>query len=197
MAKERGIDISTWQGNVDFDKVKSAGIQFLILRSSYRQAVDDKFHKNVAKAKALGIPIRGVYHFSYALNVEQAKQEAAFCISQVESSGLGKDVIIFFDFEYDTIKKAKADGVTLGKTECNAHAKAFCECVTSKGYKAGIYSNIDYYKNMFDHDLLSKYVFWLADWSGEADYPCDYHQYTSKGAVDGINGCRSGKVVGR
>lgn len=188
MAKERGIDISTWQGNVDFDKVKSAGIQFLILRSSYRQAVDDKFHKNVAKAKALGIPIRGVYHFSYALNVEQAKQEAAFCISQVESSGLGKDVIIFFDFEYDTIKKAKADGVTLGKTECNAHAKAFCECVTSKGYKAGIYSNIDYYKNMFDHDLLSKYVFWLADWSGEADYPCDYHQYTSKGSVDGING---------
>ena len=105
MAKERGIDISTWQGNVDFDKVKSAGIQFLILRSSYRQAVDDKFHKNVAKAKALGIPIRGVYHFSYALNVEQAKQEAAFCISQVESSGLGKDVNMSFGWRIGLVKQ--------------------------------------------------------------------------------------------
>lgn len=188
MAKERGIDISTWQGNVDFNKVKAAGIQFLILRSSYRQTVDDKFHANVSGARSVGIPIRGVYHFSYALNVEQAKQEADFCISQVERAGLGKDVIVFFDFEYDTIKKANASGVSLGKSECNAHAKAFCETVESKGYRAGIYSNIDYYKNMFEHDLLDKYVFWLADWSGNADYPCDFHQYTSGGYVDGISG---------
>ena len=188
MSKERGADISTWQGNVDFNKVKASGIQFLILRSSYRQTVDGRFHGYVKAAKAAGIPIRGVYHFSYALNVEQAKQEAIFCISQLEAAGLGKDVIVFFDFEYDTITKAKAAGVTLGRAECNAHTKVFCECVTEKGYKAGIYSNIDYYRNMFDHELLDKYVFWLADWSGEADYPCDFHQYTSKGTVDGIKG---------
>ena len=188
MSKERGADISTWQGNVDFNKVKASGIQFLILRSSYRQTVDGRFHGYVKAAKAAGIPIRGVYHFSYALNIEQVKQEAAFCISQLEAAGLGKDVIVFFDFEYDTITKAKAAGVTLGRTECNAHTKAFCEYVTEKGYRAGIYSNIDYYRNMFDHDLLDKYVFWLADWSGEADYPCDFHQYTSKGVVDGIKG---------
>lgn len=188
MSKERGADISTWQGNVDFEKVKAAGIQFLILRSSYRQTVDNRFHEYVKNAKTAGIPVVGVYHFSYALNVDQAKQEAAFCISQLEAAGLGKDVIVFFDFEYDTITKAKAAGVVLGRAECNAHTKAFCEYVTSKGYKAGIYSNIDYYKNMFDHDLLAKYVFWLADWTGEADYPCDFHQYTSKGVVNGISG---------
>lgn len=188
MSKERGIDISTWQGNVDFNKVKASGIQFLILRSSYRQTVDGRFYGYVKAAKAAGIPIRGVYHFSYALDVEQAKQEAAFCISQLEAAGLGKDVIVFFDFEYDTITKAKAAGVTLGRAECNTHTEAFCEYITDKGYRAGIYSNIDYYRNMFDHDLLDKYVFWLADWSGEADYPCDFHQYTSKGVVDGIKG---------
>ena len=188
MSNKQGIDISTWQGNVDFNKVKAAGIQFLILRASYRQAVDSKFHANVQGAKTAGIPIYGVYHFSYALNEDQAKQEAAFCISEVEKAGLGKDIIVFFDFEYDTITKAKAAGVILGRNECNSHAKAFCEYVTSRGYNAGIYANIDYYKNMFDHDLLSKYVFWLADWSGDADYPCDFHQYTSKGYVSGIAG---------
>lgn len=188
MSKERGADISTWQGNVDFNKVKASGIQFLILRSSYRQTVDGRFHGYVKAAKAAGIPIRGVYHFSYALNVEQAKQEAIFCISQLEAAGLGKDVIVFFDFEYDTITKAKAAGVTLGRAECNAHTKAFCETVESFGYRAGIYFNIDYYCNWYDHDLLDKYVRWLADWSGDADYPCSFHQYSSKGSVPGING---------
>lgn len=188
MFKERGIDISTWQGDVDFNKVKASGIQFVILRSSYRQMTDGRFHGYVKAAKSAGIPILGVYHFSYALNVEQAKQEGAFCISQLEAAGLGKDVIVFFDFEYDTLLKAKAAGVILGRAECNAHTKAFCEYVTSNGYRAGIYSNIDYYRNMFNRDLLDKYVFWLADWSGEAEYPCVFHQYTNKGVVDGIEG---------
>mgnify|MGYP001068728503 FL=1 len=156
MSKERGADISTWQGDVDFNKVKASGIQFLILRSSYRQTVDGRFHGYVKAAKAAGISVLGVYHFSYALNVEQARQEAVFCISQLEAAGLGKDVIVFFDFEYDTITKAKAAGVSLGRTECNAHTKAFCEYVTEKGYRAGIYSNIDYYTNMFDHDHQDK-----------------------------------------
>ncbi len=184
----KGMDISYFQGNIDFSKVKSSGINFAIIREGYRQTVDTKFATYVKGCKDNGIEIKGVYHFSYALNVEQAKQEAKFCIQQMKNAGLGKDVIIFFDFEYDTVTKAKNQGVNLGYNECNAHTKAFCEYVTSQGYKAGIYANGDYYKNMYDKSLLSKYIFWLADYSGDPDYPCIFHQYTSSGKVNGISG---------
>lgn len=186
--KKKGIDISVWQGNIDAGQVKNSGIEFVILREGYRQTVDSRFFENVKKCNEVGLPVMGVYHFSYALNAEQAKQEAQSCVANLQKAGLGKDTIVFFDFEYDTVTKAAASGVKLGKAECNAHTKAFCETVESLGYKAGIYFNIDYYRNWYDHDLLDKYVRWLADWSGDADYPCSFHQYSSKGSVPGING---------
>ena len=188
MPKKRGIDISTWQGNIDAGKVKNSGIEFVILREGYRHTVDSRFFENVKKCKEAGLAIMGVYHFSYALNVEEAKQEARSCIANLQKSGLGKETIVFFDFEYDTVTKAAASGVTLGKVECNAHTKVFCETVESLGYKAGVYFNIDYYRNWYDHALLDKYIKWLADWSGDADYPCSFHQYSSKGSVPGISG---------
>ena len=186
---KKGIDVSSWQGNIDFTKVKNDGVEFVILRSGYGwYNEDDKFVDNVNKSKAAGLPIKGVYHFSYALNVEQAKIEARSCVEHVKKAGLDTDTIIFFDFEYDTIRYANDNGVKLTRTECNAHTKAFCEEVESLGYRAGVYYNIDYYNNWFDHDLLDKYVKWLADWTGGADYKCDFHQYTSKGSVNGITG---------
>lgn len=184
----KGMDISKWQGAVDFAKVAASGIQFVILREGYRQAVDGKFFEYVNGCRANNIPVKGVYHFSYALNADQARNEAAFCIAQVEKAGLGKDTVIFYDFEYDTVKQAKEKGVNLGKNECVAFTKAFCEYVTSHGYKAGIYSNIDYHKNMYTDELISQYIYWLADYTGDPDYPCMFHQYTSKGSVDGIAG---------
>ena len=91
----KGMDISKWQGAVDFAKVAASGIQFAILREGYRQAVDGKFFEYVNGCRANNIPIKGVYHFSYALNTDQARNEAAFCIAQVEKAGLGKDTVIF------------------------------------------------------------------------------------------------------
>lgn len=184
----KGMDVSYFQGDINFAKVKSSGIEFAILREGYRQTTDTKFFSYAKGCKDNGIPVLGVYHFSYALNAEQAKQEAKTCIQNVQKAGLGKDVIIFYDFEYDTVTKAKNQGVTLGSKQCNAFTKAFCEYVTSQGYKAGIYANGDYYKNMYDKNLLSQYVFWLADYSGSPDYSCDFHQYTSSGKVSGISG---------
>lgn len=94
-----------------------------------------------------------------------------------------------FPWGYDTVNKAKSQGVTLGKTQCIAHTKAFCEQVTSLGYKAGIYSNIDYYKNMYDKNLIEKYVFWLAHYtSGDPAYSCVFQQYGSTGKINGISG---------
>ena len=186
---KRGIDISYHQGSIDFSKVKKAGIDFVIARSSYRNTVDKKFHEYMKDCKVNGIPVLGVYHFIYALTEQAAIEEAKFCIKQVEKAGLSKDdIVIFADFEYDTVDKAKAKGVVLGPAECNAFTKAFCEYVESCGYKAGIYSNIDYYKNWYNKELLEKYVFWLADYTGGPDYDCVIQQYTSSGSVEGISG---------
>lgn len=186
--KLKGMDVSYWQDTIDFDKVKKDGIEFVIARSSYRHTPDLRFPEYVKECKRVGIPIIGVYHFSYALNVAQATSEAKFCLEQLEKAGLSKDTFVFFDFEYDTVKKAKASGVILTRTDCNAHAKAFCEYVEKQGYKAGIYCNIDYYENWYDKDLLNRYIVWLADLSGACKYPCVLHQYTGTGSVEGING---------
>lgn len=188
MAKQKGIDISYWQEKVDFAKIKNDGIQFVILREGYRKTLDERFIEYANGFKNVGIPILGVYHFLYTLTTDDAIAEAKSCIANVQKAGLGKDVIIFADFEYDTVTKARAQGVTLGKTQCIAHTKAFCEYVESQGYRAGIYTNIDYYRNMYEKSLIDKYVFWLADYTGDPDYTCVFHQYSSSGKVNGING---------
>lgn len=187
--KTKGIDISYHQGAINAKSVKTSGINFVILREGFRKSVDTRFFEYVKQFKEAGLPIFGVYHFSYALNETQAKEEAEFCIKNVEKAGLPKTTWVFFDFEYDTVKKAKASGVTLGKKECIKHTVAFCETVKKKGYNVGIYLNNDYRKNMYDSETLKKYPnLWLADYTGDPDVPCMIQQYSSSGKVDGING---------
>lgn len=186
MAK-KGIDISKWQGSVDFTKV-AKNVDFVILREGYRKSIDGKFLEYVNGCKKNNIPVPGVYHFCYATSVDEAKAEAASCLANVKKAGLGDDVIVFFDFEYDTVKKAAESGVKLGKTECIKFTEAFCQYVESHGYQAGVYCNLDYYRNMYDSDIIDKYIFWLADYTGEPDVECAYHQYTSSGSVPGISG---------
>lgn len=188
MIAKKGIDISKWQGDVDFAKVKSAGVEFIIMRCGYRFTVDQKFVEYVKAASAAAIPIAGVYFFSYATSEKEAADEAKFCIDTMKKNGLGKDIPVFYDFEYDTITKAAGRGVTLGAKECNSFATAFLKKIANYGYKTGIYLNMDYYNNMYDHDLLSKHLVWLADYKGEPDIPCTFHQYSSKGSVSGIKG---------
>lgn len=184
---KKGIDISYWQGNIDFSKV-AKNVDFVILREGYRQAIDEKFLEYADGCKKNNIPVHGVYHFCYATTVDGAKKEAASCLANIRKAGLGKNVVVFFDFEYDTVKKAAENGVKLGNNECIAFTKAFCSYVEGQGYTAGVYSNLDYYRNMYTPDVLKKYVFWLADYSGSPDVKCDYQQYTSSGKVPGING---------
>ena len=184
----KGIDISQWQGNIDAKKVKKSGIDFVIIRQGYRKTIDKHFINNVKKFKQAGIPIHGVYHFAYALNKNDAIEEAKSCIKNVETAGLGKDIIIFYDFEYDTVKSAKNKKVYLTKTNCIEFTNTFCDYVKSKGYKAGFYLNQDYYKNWYDAATIKKYIIWLADYNPEPHFPCIYQQYTSKGKVNGISG---------
>ena len=188
----KGIDISEHQGNINFNKVKNDGIQFLISRQGVRKRADYKFFEYVQQATEAGIPIYGVYHFSYALSVQDAIEEAKVCIANVQQAGLNKNnITIFYDFQYDTVDDARDEhGVNLGKTECIAFTRAFCDYIQSQGYKAGIYTNLDYYNRMYDAATISLYSFWLAQYNNGATpkFNCQYHQYSSSGRVNGING---------
>lgn len=188
MEKEIGIDLSYHNGNIDFNAVKKSGIDFVILRSSYRDSTDAKFFEYVEACKKTGIKIRGIYHFLYGLNIAEVKKEAKLAVKLAKKAGLPKSTRIFADFEYDTVKKAAEKGVILNRGECNSHTVAFCQTVASLGYETGIYTNLDYYKNMYDKDVLTKWPIWLADYSGEPDFACLYQQYTSKGSIPGISG---------
>ena len=185
---EKGIDISEWQENVDFEKVKK-DVDFVILREGYGGTIDKYFLQYVRGCKAHGIPIVGVYHFCYSTSSAEVREEAKVCLANIEKAGLSKDdIVVFFDFEYDTIAKAKKKGINLGKNECILFTHTFCEYVQEHGYKAGVYANIDYVRTMYDDVTLKKYVFWLADYSGNPDVSCAFHQYSSSGTVNGING---------
>lgn len=188
MSTKKGIDISEHQGRVNFNSVKSSGVEFAIIRSSYRNSTDERFFEYIKECKRVGIEIIGTYHFLYGLNVKEVKDEAKLAVKLAKEAGLPKSTIIFADFEYDTVKKAASKGVLLNRAECNSHTVAFCQTIEKLGYRTGIYTNLDYYKNMYDKDVLSKWDVWLADYTGSPDYPCRFHQYSSKGSIPGING---------
>lgn len=187
----KGIDVSYFQGNINWKKVKESGIDFVIPREGYgKSTTDSKFFSYVKGALAEGIYIPGVYHFSYALTAEDAKKEALSTIKNVEKAGLPKSTIIFFDLEYDSVEYAKKKGVNLNSNLCIAMTKEFCDAVYAAGYIPGVYFNVDYYRNYYANGkgLPVNAVRWLANWGGKALFDCDYHQTSEKGVVDGING---------
>lgn len=185
---KQGIDISKWQGSVDFNKVKADGIQFCIFREGYRRAIDGQFIEYVKGAKAAGIPILGVYHFIYVDGATIAENANA-CIANMKAAGLDPtNTWIFADLEYDTWTKA---GVKVTKALCTQYTKEFLDTLKAAGCKKlGIYSNLDYYKNYYDWAQLSEYRknLWLADYTGGPNVECAIQQTGSTGKVSGING---------
>lgn len=178
-----GIDVSEWQGEIDFQKAVTAGVTFAMIRSSYGWKKDtqkDKFlDSNLNGFKKLGIPY-GIYHYSYAQSVNEAVLEAKFCLKCIGNS---KPLFpIFYDMEEDAQAK-------LGKGLCTDIAVAFCSEIEKAGHKAGIYANAYWFENHLDYDKLSKsYAIWLAHWADKPQYDTDIWQYTSKGKIDGISG---------
>lgn len=186
---KRGIDISKWQGDVDFKAVKNGGIDFVIIREGYRKQTDQRFFEYVKGAQEAELMILGVYHFMYSRSVEDARMEAQSAVESLQKAGLNSgEVIVFSDYEYDTVNDAKEGGVSLTKEDCNKHVQAFCSEIEKLGFKAGIYTNLDYYRHYYTAETLSKYPIWLADYTDGPDFDCIIQQYTSKGSVPGISG---------
>lgn len=185
MLKKYGADISEWQAISDYTPFKT--LDFVILREGYRESIDKRFLQHVAGFQKAGVKIQGVYHFIYALNADDAKKEAQSCLANIKKAGL-TDVVVWCDFEYDTIDSAKKKGVYLGVNECNSYTQIFCDTVKSAGYQVGIYTNNDFRKNWYTKETLDKYLLWLADYTGDPDVPCLIQQTTSNGYIDGYSG---------
>lgn len=188
-----GIDVSKYNKEIAWDRVRASGIEFAIIRAGYRGSssgvlVEDPcFRQNLAGAKAAGISI-GVYFFTQAVSTDEAKEEAGAVASLVNASDLALPV--FLDVESSgNINGGRADPLDVAsRTEI---VRAFCETAESLGYKAGVYANKTWMTKKLDMQELAPYTKWLAQYrSAGPTYEGDYSiwQYTSGGQVDGING---------
>ena len=182
----KGIDVSQWQGNIDWQKVKGAGVQFAMLRAGYgRNNLDTKFHRNAKGAVAVGIPV-GLYWFSYALNVEMAKKEAQYAVELAKKYKITWPIA--YDLEYDTVSYAAKNGVTITKSLATQMAIAFCEEIKRLGYIPMVYTNLDYLNRYFDRSKLP-YDLWYAQYASTASVADkEIWQYSSKGSMPGIAG---------
>lgn len=181
----RGIDLSCWQEKVNYLELKAQGIEFAIIRCGFGKNIsqkDSKFEDHYAGLKYAGIKI-GAYLYSYASTIEGAKAEAKNCLEFIKNKKF--DLPIFYDLE-DAKTTGNANNETI--TEM---AKVFCEEIIKEGYQAGVYANLNWFKNKLNVKELEKYNIWLAQWGVEkhnADFKVDIWQYTSKGKIKGING---------
>ncbi len=185
-----GIDISKHNVVVDWDKVDDS-IQFVLIRAGYGNDIsqkDPKFDEHIKAALAHNLHV-GVYWFSYAISIEDAKKEAEVC-KRVIAPYKGKiDFPIAFDYEYDSITYSKKQGVNPSNSLIDSMARAFMDSMKADGWFVNLYTNIDFIKSgRFSAATIKAYDVWLADYSGEPDYPCYIQQTGSTGTVPGISG---------
>lgn len=187
-----GIDVSVFQGDIDWDAVKNDGIDFVMLRVGYRgygqkgiMGKDDKFDSNYEGAKKAGLKV-GAYFFSQATNESEAREEAAFVLDAVRDCPL--DYPIAYDWEFVDNDEARTNGMT--SEDITVCAKAFCEAIKSAGKVPVIYFNCE--TGYFNYDLpqVKDYDFWLAEYYDTPSFYYNYKmwQYSKTGSVDGISG---------
>lgn len=179
----KAIDISYWQGtNVNFNKVKSSGIDVVIIRAGFGNSsgqYDKYFNTNYQKAKSVGMKI-GAYWYSYASSVSDAVKEARACLEVVK--GKSFDLPIYYDLEESSI-------ASLGYGTCTSIATTFCKAIKQGGYRAGVYANANWFSNYLNYtELRKKYSIWLAQWASYHTMGCDIWQYADNGTVSGVSG---------
>lgn len=183
-----GIDISKHNGTVDWNAVKNAGVEFVILRCGYRGSAsgvlveDEKFRTNIKGATAAGLKV-GIYFFSQAVNEMEAVEEASLTLSLIKGHKISYPVYI--DVE---AANGRADG--LSAAERTKVVKAFCETVRDSGYTAGVYSNKNWFAEKMDTGAFGNYRIWLAQYTESPTYTGRYEmwQYSSRGTIPGIKG---------
>ena len=183
-----GVDVSSHQGEIDWEKARADGVSFAILRIGFRGNtvgglnVDGSFARNYVDARNAGLSV-GAYFYSQATSEEEAKEEAAYVLKQLD--GVPLELPVFFDWE------EVFDGRTGGKAtaQVGEWSLAFCQAIEAGGYKAGIYFNQQYGYSIMHLENLTDYAFWIAEYkdSQSFGYQADFWQFTGQGDVDGID----------
>ncbi len=183
-----GIDVSKWNGNINWTAVKNSGVSYVIIRCGYRGSTtgalieDPKFKSNIQGATKAGLKV-GIYFFTQAVNEVEAVEEASMTIGLIRNYKISYPV--FLDVESSG---GRADGLDSG-TRTNV-IKAYCETIRNSGYTAGVYANKTWLNQKMNAGALNSYKIWLAQYNTAPTYAgkIDLWQYTSKGSVNGISG---------
>ncbi|MGN0685589.1 GH25 family lysozyme [Subdoligranulum variabile] len=184
----RGIDVSKFQGAIDWNAVKADGITFAIIRCGYRGygtgalVEDSTYRRNIQGAINAGLKV-GVYFYSQAINEAEAVEEASMVLSLVSGYSLPLGVY------YDTESVAGGRANAISATQRTACAVAFCETIRNAGYKAGVYSYASWFYNALNFANISKYNIWIAQYRDTLSFNYKYNiwQYTGSGRVNGIS----------
>lgn len=175
-----GIDISRYQGEPDFSKVKDA-VDFVIMRAGYGRyasQIDESFERNYSQCKKYGIPC-GAYWFSYAKSANEAKQEASAFLAAVKDKKF--EYPIYYDIEGDSL---------INKSTVSAMCSAFCTELEDAGYFAGIYISRSPAQQYLTDEVRDKYALWIAEYNSQLNWsgPVGMWQYSSTGRINGISG---------
>lgn len=179
--ERKGIDISHHQGEIDFNKLKG-NIDFAMVRTSYGSFYEDrKYKRNIKGLESIGVPY-GLYHFSYATNIEDAKKEANGFINIIKRYNPTYPVVI--DIESSSRTQSINNNLLVDITD------TICSMIENAGYYVMIYANLDYLNGKLNSSKLDKYDKWLAQWNSKPTYNKNFGiwQYSSKGNLPGING---------
>lgn len=175
----KGIDVSSYQGDIDFEQVKNGGIDFVIIKAGEWNHTVDKFEENYAAAKAAGLHV-GFYWFCDGETIAEIEEEADACIKALE--GKQFDFPIYMDIE----NRSQYD---LGKDFCSEAVRVFCEKLEAADYYTGLYCAASWLDNVIDDDIKDKYTVWVADWRGYCGYDGKYGMWQyGAGYVPGIGG---------
>ena len=176
------IDVSTWQGSIDFNKVKSAGYNYVIIRAGYgkeKSQKDNMFETNYKNAKSAGLKV-GAYWFSYAMSPSTATAEADACLSCIK--GKKFELPVYYDMEYQPAMSTSNSNYT--KMAVN-----FCNKLKSNGFKSGVYSSASVYDYLLNRTTLKNngISIWNAEWYTKPSITCDVWQYSDNGRINGIS----------
>ena len=183
----KGLDVSEFQGEVDWERVKSAGCQFAMLRAGYGfDTVDQQFRRNAAECRRLGLPI-GAYWFCYAVSPETALREAEGCLRTISDFRL--EYPVCYDIEQASAAYAEGEGTMWTASLAQQIVRAFLSRIEEEGYFAMFYTNRNFLNTYLSGSLRQRYALWYARYAPAFDgTDCGIWQYTSEGRVPGIGG---------
>lgn len=194
VSKVYGIDVSYYQGNIDWKKVKNSGVEFVIIRVGYRGygsagtlVEDPKFKTYLDGATKAGLKV-GVYFYTQAITTAEAQAEAKFVLDRIKGHSL--QMPVYYDIESVDYDTGRLDSAGLSKAQKTALCTAFCDTIIKSGYSAGVYANYTWLNYYIDGaGLGKKYPIWLAHYTSNTNYDqrMDMWQYSGSGTVSGIS----------